>query len=50
VSKKEELDMLVLLYSHVLLTNLMPNLTLEIFFTAELLLLDTSAKEEETNQ
>jgi hypothetical protein len=49
VVRKEELDLLVELYSHILRTNLMPNLTLELFFTVELLLTESPLKEEEEN-
>ena len=50
VVRREEVDLLVLLYSHILHTNLMPNLTIELFYTVELLLTETSTTEEEDNQ
>jgi len=50
VVRREELDLLVILYSHILLHNLMPNLTVEILFTTELLVLETSVSQEESNR
>ncbi len=48
--RRDELDLLVILYSHILLHNLMPNLTVEILFTIELLVLETSVSQEESNR
>jgi hypothetical protein len=50
VVRREELDLLVILYSHILLHNLMPNPTVEILFTTELLVLETSVSQEESNR
>jgi hypothetical protein len=50
VLRSEELDLLVILYSHILLHNLMPNLTVEILFTIELLFLEISVSQEESSR